>query len=204
IPVKLYWIAYEGGRRLYNGRLIPGGSHVQPTYAGHLWVVADEADRCLQIITAENNTEITLTPPPTPPATARPDSASSSSNISAAKSGESPFVDIVEFRNQPARHPIAREHGTAPHPIGRTEPKMDYALGQFVPIIDRALNNNGAKLVLERSPNGKWIPATVNFTAQDSSFATSGLPYLGRIIASKPSQFVVTLSEDGLVTGKQT
>src|SRR5205085_6457580 len=132
------------------------------------------------------------------------DSASSSSNISAAKSSESPFVDIVEFRNQPARHPIASEHGTAPHPIGRTEPKMDYALGQFVPIIDRALNNNGAKLVLERSPNGKWIPATVNFTAQDSSFATSGLPYLGRIIASKPSQFVVTLSEDGLVTGKQT
>jgi TPR repeat protein len=203
-PVKVYWIAYEGGRKLYRDRLLPGSSHVQPTYAGHLWVVADEADRCLQIITAENKAEITLTPNPAPPPLTKPDSTHSSSNIGAGKAGESPFVDIVQFRNQPARHPIANEHGTAPHQIGRPQPKMDYALGQFVSIIDRALNNNGAKLILERSPNGKWIPVTVNFTAQDSSFATPGLPYLGRIIASKPSQFMVTLSEDGLVTGKQT
>jgi len=203
-PVKVYWITYEGGRKLYKDQLVSGDSHVQSTYAGHLWVVADEADRCLQIFAAESKAEIILTPSPTPPAMARPDSARSSSGIGAGKAGESPFVDIVQFRNQPARHPIANEHGTAPHQLGRPQPKMDYALGQFVSIIDRALNNNGAKLMLERSPNGKWIPVTVKFTAQDSTFATSGLPYLGRIIASKPSQFVVTLSEDGLVTGKQT
>jgi TPR repeat protein len=81
---------------------------------------------------------------------------------------------------------------------------MDYPLGQFVSIINRALNNKGGKLVLERLPNGKWIPATVRFTIPDSTFATSGFPYLGRIIASKPSEFMVTLSEDGIVTGQQT
>lgn len=136
----------------------------------------------------------------------KPDSARSSADIGAPKPGESPFVDIVQFRNQPARHPIATEHRNEPRQMGRGVPqdKVDYALGQFASIIDRALNNNGGKLVLERSPNGKWIPVTVKFTMQDHTFATPGFPYLGRIIASKPSEFVVTLSEDGLVTGKQT
>jgi hypothetical protein len=200
----VYWITYEGGRKLYKDPLAPGDSYVQQSYAGHFWVLAGEADRCLQILVAESKAEITAMPGSTLPAMARPDSANTSSNISAANADESPFVDIVQFRNQPARHPVASEHRDEPRQVAKPPDKMDYPLNQFVSIIDRALNHKDLKLVLERSPNGKWIPATVTFTAQDSSFAAPGLPYLGRVIASKPSQFTVTLSEDGLVTGKQT
>lgn len=201
-PVKVYWITYEGGRKLYKYPLVAGDSFVQPTYAGHLWVVADEAERCLQIITAENKAEITLTPSPTPPASAKPDSATDSLDNSAVSGGESPFVDIVQFRNEPVRRPIASEHRS--ERTGTPQNKANYVLNQFVSIIDQALNNNANKLVLERSPNGKWIPVTVEFTAQDNSLATSGYIYLGRIIASQRSRFVVSLSEDGIVTGTQT
>jgi len=144
------------------------------------------------------NVQAQVRPPEQP---ARPDSASSSSNIDVA-TGESPFVDIVQFRNQTARHPIASEHRS--ERTGTPNNTVNYPLAQFVSIIDRALNNNASRLVLERLPNGKWIPSTVEFTAQDNSLATSGYVYLGRIIASQRSSFVVTLSEDGVVTGKET
>ncbi len=131
-----------------------------------------------------------------PPQPWKPDSASAP-DTGASRVPESPFVDVVQFRNQPARHPTAIEKGI------QGPRNNNYALGGFVSIIDRALNNKGGKLVLERSPNGRWIPASVRFTAQDGTLATQFL-YLGRIVASKPSEFMVTLSEDGLVTGKQT
>ena len=102
---------------------------------------------------------------------------------------------------------MANEHRDERGQIGRggtPQNKMEYPLGQFVSIIDRALNTKGSRLQIERLPNGKWIPASVRFTVQDLSFATSGFAYLGRIIASKPSEFMVTVSGDGIVTGKQT
>jgi TPR repeat protein len=138
----------------------------------------------------------------------RPDQPLKPNSTSAPDAGasgapESPFVDLVEFKDQ-ARHPTATEHRDEPLQKGARQNQGNYPLGQFISIIDRARNNNGAKLVLERLQNGKWIPATVRFTAQDQSFATGGSLYLGRIVASRPSEFVVTLSEDGVVTGKET
>ena len=45
-PVSVYWMDFEGHRKLY-GTLPPGGELPQSTYAGHVWVVTDGADRLL-------------------------------------------------------------------------------------------------------------------------------------------------------------
>lgn len=117
---------------------------------------------------------------------------------------ESPFVDMVEFKNE-ARHPTASENRDEPLQTRRgAQGRGNYPLGQFVSIIDRARDQHGARLMLERLQSGKWVPSTVSFTSKDQSFATGGSLYLGRIIASAPSEFVVTLSENGVVTGKET
>jgi dipeptidyl aminopeptidase/acylaminoacyl peptidase len=46
VPVAVYWMDFEGHRKHY-ATLPPGGRHRQPTYAGHVWVVTDTADRVL-------------------------------------------------------------------------------------------------------------------------------------------------------------
>ncbi len=140
----------------------------------------------------------------------KPD-AMSAPDVASSQAPESPFVDLVQFPNQPARHPTASEHHDEPRQLGTVRiqaggprNKGDYAMAQYVSIISRAINQKSGKLRLERLPNGKWNPATVSFTIEDRSFATGGFPYLGRIIASKPSEFTVSLSENGLVTGRET
>jgi TPR repeat protein len=110
---------------------------------------------------------------------------------------------MIGFKIQEVRHPTATEHRDEPLQMGARQQRT-YPLGQFVSIIDRALNQSASKLALERLPDGKWIPATVRFTAQDQSFVSGGPLYLGRIVASKQSQFVVTLSESGVISGQET
>jgi TPR repeat protein len=104
------------------------------------------------------------------------------------------FIDVAQFTDQGKRHPTAEAHVT-----GRRGEQ--YELTQFVSIVDRATNLNSGKLMLRRASSGKWIPTKVQFTAQENSLA-GGSP-LGAVVASKPSQFVVTLSEDGMVRGTE-
>jgi TPR repeat protein len=117
--------------------------------------------------------------------------------------GESPFVDFVQFGKHPPRRPTAVEHRDERPWPGMKVPNGDYILGSFGSIIDRALDPKAGKLVIRRSPAGKWIAASVTFTAHDHSFATPGYPYLGRIIASTLSSFTVSVSADGIVTGTE-
>lgn len=49
-PVRLLWLDHEGRERPY-ATVPPGGSHVQNTYAGHSWRVADEGGRSLGVYT---------------------------------------------------------------------------------------------------------------------------------------------------------
>ncbi|HEX3344965.1 MAG TPA: DPP IV N-terminal domain-containing protein, partial [Polyangiaceae bacterium] len=44
--VVVSWMDFEGHRKRY-ATLPPGGRHTQPTYAGHVWVMTDDADRVL-------------------------------------------------------------------------------------------------------------------------------------------------------------
>lgn len=43
-PVKLYWLDYEGKRKLYE-TIPPGKQTVQPTFVTHPWLVTDAQDR---------------------------------------------------------------------------------------------------------------------------------------------------------------
>jgi len=47
-PVVVHWIDFDGDRRM-QARIPPGGEMVQPTVAGHPWLVANLRGRCLGI-----------------------------------------------------------------------------------------------------------------------------------------------------------
>jgi hypothetical protein len=49
---RIYWLDAEGRRRFY-GAVDPGNVYRQPTSQGHIWIVTDEAERCLSVVTAE-------------------------------------------------------------------------------------------------------------------------------------------------------
>ena len=44
--VKIYWITYGGGLKLY-GELTPGGTRQQNTYSNNAWLITDEGDKPL-------------------------------------------------------------------------------------------------------------------------------------------------------------
>ncbi len=48
---RIYWLDQNGTRKFY-GLVEPQHILRQPTYAGHAWVVTDEAEKCLSIVTA--------------------------------------------------------------------------------------------------------------------------------------------------------
>src|ERR1700761_8093326 len=43
---RIYWIDQTGERKFY-GVVDPGRVFQQPTFAGHVWLVTDEAEKCL-------------------------------------------------------------------------------------------------------------------------------------------------------------
>jgi len=47
-PLQTYWLDYQGKRVAYKV-VPPHGSHTQPTYLTHPWVVTDENQRCLGV-----------------------------------------------------------------------------------------------------------------------------------------------------------
>ena len=47
-PVKIYWLSFQGERKLYQ-YLPPGGRHTQPTFIGHYWLVASLTEQCIGI-----------------------------------------------------------------------------------------------------------------------------------------------------------
>jgi hypothetical protein len=47
-PVKIYWLSFQGERKLYQ-YLPPGGRHTQPTFIGHFWLVASLTEQCIGI-----------------------------------------------------------------------------------------------------------------------------------------------------------
>jgi hypothetical protein len=47
-PVKIYWLSFQGERKLYQ-YLPPGGRHTQQTFIGHYWLVASLNEQCIGI-----------------------------------------------------------------------------------------------------------------------------------------------------------
>jgi hypothetical protein len=63
---RIFWLDPSGQRTFY-GVVEPGNAHVQVTAAGHTWVVTDDLDACLLVVTAEPeplSVDIALTAPP--------------------------------------------------------------------------------------------------------------------------------------------
>jgi hypothetical protein len=48
-PLQLFWITYDGKRQLY-GTVEPRVPWVQATFAGHVWVLADAAGNCKELV----------------------------------------------------------------------------------------------------------------------------------------------------------
>ena len=48
---RIYWLDQNGERKFY-GVVEPQHILKQPTYAGHAWLVTDDAEKCLEIVTA--------------------------------------------------------------------------------------------------------------------------------------------------------
>ncbi len=64
--VELFWLD-SGGRRRSYGTLAPGGERRQPTYAGHLWLVADEAGGAIAVFeAAERGAKVLIGAEPAP------------------------------------------------------------------------------------------------------------------------------------------
>lgn len=51
-PFTLFWLDFQGRRRAY-ATVPPGGTHVQPTYATHPWILVGPAGNCLMVIINE-------------------------------------------------------------------------------------------------------------------------------------------------------
>src|ERR1700759_3117848 len=71
---RLYWIDQNGERKFY-GAIDPGKVFEQQTFAGHAWVVTDEAEKCLYTFVASATPQTvdvgegaaTVIPPPPRP-----------------------------------------------------------------------------------------------------------------------------------------
>ena len=50
-PVKIYWLSFQGERKLYQ-YLPPGGRHTQQTFIGHNWLVTTLTEQCIGIFKA--------------------------------------------------------------------------------------------------------------------------------------------------------
>jgi hypothetical protein len=50
-PVKIYWLNFQGRRKLYQ-YLPPGGRHTQQTFIGHKWLITNLAEQCIGIFDA--------------------------------------------------------------------------------------------------------------------------------------------------------
>lgn len=56
---KLYWIDFQGNKKLY-ATIPPNGSHTQQTYIGHIWTSENSYGYCDIIFTVQNNAEIII------------------------------------------------------------------------------------------------------------------------------------------------
>jgi len=50
-PIKIYWLSFQGERRLYH-LLPPGARRTQQTFVGHNWLVTNLADQCIGVFAA--------------------------------------------------------------------------------------------------------------------------------------------------------
>jgi len=50
-PLRVYWVNTTGARQAY-GEVAPGATVNQGTFVGHVWVLADSTDRCVQLTVA--------------------------------------------------------------------------------------------------------------------------------------------------------
>jgi len=51
-PIRLYWIDFRGERKFYAD-VRPGDSLRQETFVGHVWVVTDKDENCLELAEGE-------------------------------------------------------------------------------------------------------------------------------------------------------
>jgi hypothetical protein len=52
--ITLYWLNFQSRRQKYAD-IPPGDVYHQDSYAGHIWLLADDTGRCLRITTAPGN-----------------------------------------------------------------------------------------------------------------------------------------------------
>jgi dipeptidyl aminopeptidase/acylaminoacyl peptidase len=64
--VTIYWLDFDGRRREY-GRLQPGASRAQHTFAGHLWLIAHRDGTPLVVFEAPAHPAVAVIDPTTPP-----------------------------------------------------------------------------------------------------------------------------------------
>lgn len=56
---KLYWIDFEGQKKLY-AEIPPNGRHEQQTYRGHIWVSENSFGYCDIVFVSHNHAEIVI------------------------------------------------------------------------------------------------------------------------------------------------
>ncbi len=50
--LRIYWLDFAGARKAY-GELAAGATASQPTFVGHVWLLADQSDRCVRVATTD-------------------------------------------------------------------------------------------------------------------------------------------------------
>ena len=61
-PVRVYWITYDGGRKLY-ATLAPGKLRQQNTYANNIWLITDLKDNPLGFFIIGSKDALAVIPP---------------------------------------------------------------------------------------------------------------------------------------------
>jgi dipeptidyl-peptidase 4 len=59
MPVRLYWLDFEGERRAYGG-IEPGGERRQHTFGGHVWLAVGEGDQVLAVFEAADEASVAV------------------------------------------------------------------------------------------------------------------------------------------------
>src|ERR1700759_5592745 len=96
---RIYWIDQNGARKFY-GTVDPANNFQQQTFAGHAWVVTDEAEKCLYTFVASaapqtvdvGGASAAVVPPPPGREVAQAQAAPPVANASPPQSASTPAV----------------------------------------------------------------------------------------------------------------
>jgi hypothetical protein len=92
-PVVVHWLDFNGERQT-QARIPPGGEMVQPTLAGHPWLVTNPAGQCLGIYLPQGRTRVVTISPGRPAPLPEPDYVAP---VAPAPLFPAPGNDLVEI-----------------------------------------------------------------------------------------------------------